>query len=84
MLRAGEILSAIKLQQALGVPDREACFGCIVSPEHTSFDGPDAPAVPMEASPSKSDEPAIVYQVKIDPITGEPLYQAHGISAGSE
>jgi hypothetical protein len=84
MLRAGEILSAIKLQQALGVPDREACFGCVVSPEHTSFDGSDAPAVPMKASPSKSDDSAIVYQVKIDPVTGEPLYHSRDTNAGSK
>jgi hypothetical protein len=84
MLRLGEIISAMAIQRAVGAPDRGACFGCIVPPDHTSYDGPDSPAVPTEASSPKLGEPVIGYRIEIDPVTGERLYHPRDEDAGSK
>ena len=82
MLRLREILDVMAMQQALGAPDRTACFGCVVSPEHTSYAGSDLPAEPTEASPPKPGERAIGYRIEIDTTTGEELYLSRGTNAG--
>lgn len=82
MLRMREILDVMAMQRALGAPDRTACFGCVVSQEHTSYAGSDLPVEPTEASPPKLGERVIGYRIVVDPHTGEQLYLSRGANAG--